>query len=110
MERSLIVNYSEAEFKAMLKEALREIMQEMKPTGKTVAEIFDVKQAAQFLRLQVTTLYEKTSRKLIPHFKKGNKLLFKREELEAWVSEGKVKSAEETEGEAATYVLNKKAS
>jgi excisionase family DNA binding protein len=108
MERSFLVNFSETEFKALLKETLREIMQEVKPTAQAVSEILDVKQAANYLRLKVTTLYEKTSRKLIPHFKKGNKLLFKRAELEAWISEGKVKSAGETVTDAATYVLNKK--
>lgn len=102
------MNFSEAEFKAMLKETLREIMQEVKPAAQAVSEILDVKQAANYLRLKITTLYEKTSRKLIPHFKKGNKLLFKRTELEAWISEGKVKPHGETENEAATYLLKRK--
>lgn len=108
MERSFLMNFSEAEFKSMLKETLREIMQEVKPAAQAVSEILDVKQAANYLRLKVTTIYEKTSRKLIPHFKKGNKLFFKRSELEAWVTEGKVKSAGETESEASTYLLRKK--
>ena len=103
-----MVNYSESEFKALLKETLREIMQEANPISNGVSNILDVKQAAEFLRLKVTTLYEKTSRKLVPHFKKGNKLYFNRTELEAWVNEGKVKFAGELESEAATYVLNKK--
>lgn len=108
MQKSLMTNYSEDEFKTLLKQTLREIMAETKPAIQAISEILDVKQAAEFLRLKVTTIYEKTSRKLIPHFKKGNKLLFKRSELEAWVSEGKVKPSSETETEAATYVLNKK--
>lgn len=103
-----MVNYSEAEFKALLKDVVREILKEVSPVLQAVPDILDVKQAANYLRLKVTTLYEKTSRKLIPHFKKGNKLYFNKTELEAWVKAGKVKSADEMESEAATYVLNKK--
>lgn len=109
MEKSFLVNFSETEFKALLKETLREIIQEVNPLGKALPDILDIKQAADYLRLKVNTIYEKTSRKLIPHFKKGNKLYFKRAELKEWVSEGKVKSADEMQSEAATHGLNKKA-
>ncbi len=102
-----MVNYSESEFKAMLKETVLEIMMEARQSNSTLPEILDVKQAAELLRLKVSTLYEKTSRKLIPHFKKGNKLYFNRIELEAWVKTGKVKSVGDLESEAASYVLNK---
>ncbi|CAN5600473.1 hypothetical protein BH11BAC2_BH11BAC2_20390 [soil metagenome] len=109
MEKSFLVNFSETEFKALLKETLREIMQEVNPLIQ-VPDILDIKQAADLLRLKVNTLYEKTSRKLIPHFKKGNKLYFKRSELKAWVIEGKVKSANEMQSEAATFGLVRKTS
>ena len=108
MEKSFLVNFSETEFKALLKETLREIMQEVNPLTQAVSDILDIKQAAHFLRLKVTTIYEKTSRKLIPHFKKGNKLYFNRTELKAWVIEGKVKSADEMQSEAATHGLTRK--
>ena len=108
-----LTSYSQQEFKEFLKDALKEILSEnlsaLKPQ---LPEILNVQQAADFLKLKITTLYEKTSRKLIPHFKKGNKLYFHRSELEAWVKEGKVKTRDEIEGEAITFTLNnhKKAS
>jgi excisionase family DNA binding protein len=71
-------------------------------------EILDVQQAAQFLKLKVNTLYEKTSRKQIPHFKKGNKLYFYLSELEQWVKQGKVKTSEEIACDAVTFTLKKK--
>lgn len=108
MEKTLMVNFSENEFRTMLKETVLEIMKEIRQTTSTLPEILDVKQAAELLRLKVTTLYEKTCRKIIPHFKKGNKLYFHRSELEAWVKVGKVKSGTDLESEAASYVLNKR--
>jgi excisionase family DNA binding protein len=108
MSVSFLTNITEEEFKIFLRQAIQEILSgngiNQKPAER---EIMDIKQAADFLRLKITTIYEKTSEKTIPHFKKGNKLLFNRSELQAWVQEGKVKTTEELQGEAATYTLHR---
>ena len=92
MALSFLTNLDEKEFKEFLKNALKEILEEnlsaLKPQ---LPEILNVQQAADFLKLKITTLYEKTSRKLIPHFKKGNKLYFHLSELQDWIQKGKVK-------------------
>jgi excisionase family DNA binding protein len=108
MAISFLTNLNEEEFKIFLKQALSEIMDERTAHSTSdVPDIMDVKQAANFLRLQITTLYEKRSQKSIPHFKKGNKLYFNRDELQTWVQEGKVKTVGELQGEAATYTRRK---
>jgi excisionase family DNA binding protein len=109
MAISFLTNLNEEEFKVFLKTALTEIIGNGLSQAKSnIPEILDVKQAADFLRLKITTLYEKTSLKIIPHFKKGNKLYFKREELQSWVQDGKVKTTDEMESEAASYTMRKK--
>lgn len=108
MALSFLTNLDEQEFKEFLRDAIKEVLTEVLPTLKEeAAEILDVEQAAKFLRLKINTIYEKTSRKLIPHFKKGNKLYFHRSELQAWLTGGKVKTRDEIESEAATYTLNR---
>jgi excisionase family DNA binding protein len=104
-----LTNISEQEFREFLKDALKEILED-KPCllNEQQSEILDVTQAAQFLKLKITTLYEKTSRKLIPHFKKGNKLYFHLSELQQWINQGKIKTCEEIACEAITFTLNKK--
>ena len=47
--------------------------------------IFDMNQAAEFIRLSKSYLYKLTSARKIPHFKKGKKIYFKQEELEDWM-------------------------
>ncbi|HEY8936922.1 MAG TPA: helix-turn-helix domain-containing protein [Cyclobacteriaceae bacterium] len=102
---------SKAEFKNLLKETLIEILQEGKNclSDNPIPDILDVKQAADFIKAKITTLYEKTSTRAIPHFKKGNRLYFKREELEAWIQKGKVQTREELQREAITYSFNRSA-
>lgn len=100
---------SKAELKDLLRETLQEILKEAKDyQSKSIPDILDIKQAAEFLKLKITTLYEKTSSKTIPHIKKANKLYFKRGELEQWLSEGKVKTVQEVQHDAITYSMNRK--
>lgn len=107
MSVQFLTNISEQEFKEFLKDALKEILAgQLGAVKQPLPEILNVQQAADFLKMKVSTLYEKTSRKLIPHFKKGNKLYFHLIELQQWIQEGKVKTQQEIEAEAATYALN----
>ncbi|HEY9007331.1 MAG TPA: helix-turn-helix domain-containing protein [Ohtaekwangia sp.] len=100
---------SKSELKNLLREILTDILKERTSSDRVaIADILDVKEAAAFLRSKVTTLYEKTSAKIIPHFKKGNKLYFRRHELEAWIENGKVKTVDELQSEAVSYRLRKK--
>lgn len=109
MSIQFMTTITDQEFKAFLKDALREIMQEQRDGIKEQQpEILDIRQAANFLKLKMATLYEKTSRKLIPHFKKGNKLYFHLVELQQWVKQGKVQTVQEIECQAITYTMNKR--
>lgn len=55
----------------------------------------DVAQAASFLNLARATVYEKTSRKVLPNFKKGNKIMFNRTELVARMESERVEKRDE---------------
>ena len=107
MAVSFLTNLNEEEFKNFLKTALSEIISDRQVHSKpNLPDILDGKQAADFLRLKISTLYEKTSEKTIPHFKKGNKLYFNRNELQEWVQQGKVKTTDELQSQAASYTMH----
>lgn len=107
MSIQFLTNITAQEFKEFLKDALKEILSERQNASKEQPpDILDIRQAAEYLKLKINTLYEKTSRRQIPHFKKGNKLYFHLSELQNWITEGKVKTQNEIEGEAATYTLH----
>ncbi len=109
MAIQFMTNISEQEFKEFLKDALKELLAEkLGATQEQQPDILDVRQAAKFLKLQVTTLYEKTSRRLIPHFKKGNKVYFHLSALKDWIIQGKVKTRDEIESEAVNFTLSRK--
>lgn len=52
-------------------------------------EIVFLEEAIVITGLAKPTLYSKTSKNEIPHYKRGRKLYFKRSELLNWIEEGK---------------------
>lgn len=53
------------------------------------------------------TIYAKTAKNEIPHFKKGNRLYFSRRQLEQWIIDGKVKTQSEIAEEMDSFLENK---
>jgi excisionase family DNA binding protein len=53
------------------------------------AEVLSADQAAEFLHIAKQTLYSLTSRRKIPFYKNGKKILFRRGDLEEWLNSGK---------------------
>lgn len=104
MENYLITIKEDA-LKALVKEALREVLNEKHNQDESV--LINIQEAAAFLNLAVSTICEKTSERLIPHYKHGKKIMFKRSELLAWVENRRVKTVKEIRQEAITK-LNRK--
>jgi len=56
--------------------------------------------------LSASHLYKLTASRNIPHFRPSGKMLyFDRKEIENWMKRGRVKTAEEIESEAVTYLI-----
>lgn len=62
-------------------------------------EILTVDEAAEFIGLAKQTLYSFTSRREIPHFKRGKGVRFRRTELERWMLENRRKTSNEIKAE-----------
>jgi excisionase family DNA binding protein len=52
----------------------------------------EIGEAAKMLGLARQTVYTKTSKKLIPHYKSGKRLIFSRRELRDFIRNGEVKT------------------
>ena len=97
---SKIIITTEEELEALIRRVLIEVLQPLllnRNTGgiKAADEIMTIKQVSELLQLSVQTIYGKTSARTIPHFKKGKRLYFKREELFEWITQDKRKTMDE---------------
>lgn len=70
--------------------------------------VLDLSEAATFTGYSESHLYNLTSKKQIPHYKKNRKLYFKKSELEEWLLEREVKTDKEIRSKASTYVSTHK--
>lgn len=67
-------------------------------------EIFNVKEAADFLDLEVGYLYQLTSKREIPFYRPGRKIYFKRQELEDWITSKRMATKSEVFQQASRYL------
>lgn len=62
----------------------------------------------KYTGLNKSSIYKKTSTREIPHYKRGKRLFFKRTEIDEWIGELRIKTMDEIEIEAATYLMKHK--
>jgi excisionase family DNA binding protein len=96
MTNNIIIQFTEEEFKRILKNCLSESLEaNLANRPENSDKLFNVKEAATFLDIAAQTLYGYTSNRTIPFIKKGKKLYFRKSELDNWLSEGKRLTKEE---------------
>ena len=64
------------------------LFQQPVPT-QSLSEMWDIKQASEYIHLTVPTIYGHVQRSTIPNYKKGKRLYFKKEDLDKWIGEGR---------------------
>lgn len=92
MANNIIIQFSEAEFKELIQQSVREETLEIKEFIRNSSQdkLLSIQEAAAYLNLAQQTLYGFTSTGKIPYTKKGKRLYFKRSELDNWLQSGEV--------------------
>lgn len=62
-----------------------------------------LEECAMVTGYSIQSLYSFTSKRLIPHFKRGNYLYFSKQEIEKWLQSNRVPTVEETDSMGTTY-------
>lgn len=86
---------------------LKDLMENLKIPYQANQEsdfFMDVKEASEFLRLSVPTIYGLVHQSVIPVNKKGKRLYFSKKELTSWIHTGRRKTLYEIKEEADNYL------
>jgi len=70
--------------------------------------VLNITEASQFTGISRPQIYRLTSERRIPHYKRNNKLCFKKTELENWMLQNKVETIDEINSRASTYLYKKR--
>ena len=95
---TVLISMTRADLSRLIVEAVSETLRVQAPDLSPM----NLEEAATFVDRSPSTLYKMTSEGRIPHRKVGKKLYFDRAELTKWISEHRVRTAEELESEAVT--------
>jgi excisionase family DNA binding protein len=105
--------FDEEALRNLIREVVRDTIREElgKLTAPVETEIFPevmtLKETMHFLGMSRTNLYRHTSQGLIPHYKLGKFLRFRKSELLDWLSKYRVKTFDEIEVDAINYINSK---
>lgn len=81
------------ELAKLLEEAVTNIL-ENRPAGSAPSKEEDpymnIAEVAAYTRLAKQTIYQKTSARTIPHYKRGSRIIFRKSEVDQWLQAGKV--------------------
>lgn len=71
-------------------------------------DLWCIQETSEYLRLTVSTIYSKVSRREIPCVKRSGRLYFKKTELDNWLDEGRRFTLDEIDKEANDFLVRKK--
>jgi excisionase family DNA binding protein len=91
-----IILTTPSELERIIAQAIEKALQFMKPTEQDNSNLYmGIEEASALVSLSKNTVYGMVSRREIPHYKRGKKLYFLKEELQNWIGSEKVLSASE---------------
>jgi excisionase family DNA binding protein len=96
MKQAFKTIYTDQEFRQLIREELKAVLsgEAEQIAGPDNDGFINLKQAVDFLKIKTSYMYQLVHKKAIPFKKSGKRLLFKKSDLAAWVSNGN-KIAEE---------------
>ena len=81
----------------------QEILKSMKnpeaEVEKNNTEIMNIEEAAVYLKMAKQTVYSMISRRILPYFKRGKRVFFRRAELLTWLEKGRKYTKEEIQSD-----------
>jgi len=109
MGKIILTTISSEELKKLITDSVAEVFTEFFPAkSKEISyDFLNIKEASKLLNIAPQTIYGYTSKRTIPFFKRSKRLYFSKEDLLAWVREGKMKTQSEIEQVADDYIQGK---
>jgi len=92
-------------------DAIEQLLKQIKygiPSSELGKNVMNVRELSKYLGLSLSDIYKKTSSNVIPFYKRGKMIYFKRTEIDDWLTEFRQSTRSEIEQEAADYLIKHK--
>ncbi|PKP19450.1 MAG: hypothetical protein CVU05_11335 [Bacteroidetes bacterium HGW-Bacteroidetes-21] len=94
-----VYSLSVEEFIELNQEILSGISRKDSEAPTRTGDIMNVDEAAAYLKMAKQTVYSMVSRRLLPYFKRGKRVFFRKEELLSWLEKGRKYTKEEIQSD-----------
>ncbi|MFH2143309.1 MAG: helix-turn-helix domain-containing protein [Bacteroidota bacterium] len=109
MENLVFTQLSVQEVRNMLREEVKKALNETPQLqGNQLPEYLSIQELSEMINLAVPSIYGMVHRKQIPYVKRGKKLIFEKTQIDAWLKNGRHKTKQEIDIEAAEHVQRKR--
>jgi excisionase family DNA binding protein len=108
MEHKIAIFLTTDELRQIITESVQDALKSQRqPEAAPARKSMTVDEVAAFIGLSKSTIYIKTMRGLIPHYKRDKRVFFERDEIEAWLLENKRITTAEAAQQADKYIASK---
>ncbi len=109
MDNLILTTLTRDELQVLLIDTVNACLQNYsaRPDAPAPQKIFALAQFCEYTGLTKQTVYKLTSAQKVPHSKRGKRLYFDREKVDAWLLENKVATQAEIQEKATDYRLKK---
>ena len=90
-----------------LERAMNKYINSMALEPKDDSGVFTMDETAKYLKISKPTLYGLTAKRIIPHYKRGKRLYFRKADMDEWIYKGKVKTDAEIKDEVSNYFVRR---
>jgi excisionase family DNA binding protein len=109
MENLVFTQLSVQEVRNMLREEVKKALNESPQLqGNQLPEYLTIQELSEMINLAVPSIYGMVHRKQIPYVKRGKKLIFEKSQIEEWLKNGRHKTKQEIDIEAAEHVQRRR--
>ncbi|MBI5538923.1 MAG: helix-turn-helix domain-containing protein [Bacteroidia bacterium] len=109
MENLVFTQLSVQEVRNMLREEVKKALKESPQLqGNQLPEYLTIQELSEMINLAVPSIYGMVHRKQIPYVKRGKKLIFEKSQIEEWLKNGRHKTKQEIDIEAAEHVQRRR--
>jgi excisionase family DNA binding protein len=93
---------------SQIEQLLSAMASETQEANEPTSDLLTVDETADLLHLSKPTIYSKCSRRELPFMKRGKRIYFSREELVQYLKDGRQKTMDEIQADAAGNLIKKK--
>ena len=109
MENLVFTQLSVQEVRNLFREEIKKALNESHIIqGNQLPEYLTIQELSEMINLAVPSIYGMVHRKQIPYVKRGKKLIFEKSQIEEWIKNGRRKTKQEIDQEAAEHVQRRK--